>query len=221
MIMIDDAGSGSFVGGTCIGIYETQSRWYSSFVIPIEYFNDVNFQKKAYLDYAIKKITDSMALFPDIREVVLCRGYMFDLAEKSLKKKGFDIRREKIEGILQSKIEASFKDHVMELGLFPGYIKYTQYPFHFHKLLRWVLANPRERVRHCKTGWKSWKQHKNVKTDVSYKTIEYSNIYCMKCGSRIYPGEESKVISYSTNKTNYIYLHTACPQSILSRDLNS
>ena len=36
MIQIDDAGSGSFVGGTCIGFYRPETNEYFFEIIPVE-----------------------------------------------------------------------------------------------------------------------------------------------------------------------------------------
>ena len=50
MIQIDDAGSGSFVGGTCIGVYRPETNEYYFDIIPVELYNEENMPKKLYLD---------------------------------------------------------------------------------------------------------------------------------------------------------------------------
>lgn len=54
MLQIDDAGSGSFVGGTCIGIYKPETNDYYFDIIPIELYSKENFAKKYYLDEALR-----------------------------------------------------------------------------------------------------------------------------------------------------------------------
>ncbi|NLK97583.1 MAG: hypothetical protein GX272_05800, partial [Epulopiscium sp.] len=49
MIQIDDAGSGSLIGGTIIGIYRTDTGEYIDEVIPLKYYSKSNMKKKAYL----------------------------------------------------------------------------------------------------------------------------------------------------------------------------
>jgi hypothetical protein len=53
MIQIDDAGSGSFVGGTCIGLYRPETNEYFFDIIPVELYNKENFKKKLYLDEVV------------------------------------------------------------------------------------------------------------------------------------------------------------------------
>ncbi|NMA32945.1 MAG: hypothetical protein GX940_00115, partial [Clostridiaceae bacterium] len=53
MIQIDDSGSGSFVGGTCIGIYRPETNEYYFDIIPVELYDTDNFAKKNYLDEVV------------------------------------------------------------------------------------------------------------------------------------------------------------------------
>ncbi|WDC83815.1 hypothetical protein PL321_15165 [Caloramator sp. mosi_1] len=56
MIQIDDAGSGSLVGGTAIGIVRVETNEYMWDVIPIKYFTTPYFENKRYEDYALSII---------------------------------------------------------------------------------------------------------------------------------------------------------------------
>ena len=59
MVQIDDAGSGSFVGGTCIGIYRPETNEYFFEIIPVELYNRENFKKKLYLDEVVRIVDES------------------------------------------------------------------------------------------------------------------------------------------------------------------
>jgi hypothetical protein len=48
MIQIDDAGSGSLVGGTCIGLYWTKYKKYKYDFIPLDCYTPENFKEKKY-----------------------------------------------------------------------------------------------------------------------------------------------------------------------------
>ncbi len=52
MIQIDDAGSGSLIGGTCIGAIRIETGEYYNEIIPINLFNKENFKNKSYIYYA-------------------------------------------------------------------------------------------------------------------------------------------------------------------------
>ena len=59
MIQIDDAGSGSLIGGTCIGIIRVETNEYYYEIIPVELFNMVNFKNKTYIYYTTKIIKNA------------------------------------------------------------------------------------------------------------------------------------------------------------------
>ncbi len=213
MIQIDDAGSGSFVGGTCIGVYRPETNEYYFDIIPVELYSNENFKKKLYLDEVVK-ITERAfnALQVDKNEPIdVCRGYMFDALKKWFKDNGYSWNSIQITGRFQEIVEQNFELYTIRLGLPEMYIKFTKYPFHFHKLLRWVLADYDNRIDLCKTGWKSWQKIKELHTQQFEDTISNPHIYCMKCGSHIAPGSLARVVTYTSNKENYIYMHKNCP----------
>ena len=54
MLQIDDSGSGSFVGGTCIGVYRPETNEYYFDIIPVELYNRENFGSKIPLTKSLK-----------------------------------------------------------------------------------------------------------------------------------------------------------------------
>ena len=52
IIQIDDSGSGSLLGGTCIGAIRIETSEYVYDFIPLEYYSPENFKAKKYLEKA-------------------------------------------------------------------------------------------------------------------------------------------------------------------------
>lgn len=213
MIQIDDAGSGSLIGGTYIGVLRIETGQYYSDIIPISLYDEKNFKKKYYLDYACTIVQEAFKSI-DVdtsEEIEICQGYMFDATRAYLSKKGYNYNSTSISEPLQSIIEKSFENYSISLGLHPDFVKYTKYPFHFHRLLRWVYADYNNRQKLCKTGWKSWRKYGHLQP-TSYTDYVYTgNYYCLKCGKKINSCSPVKVIKYISNAPNIIYLHKVCP----------
>jgi len=212
VVQIDDAGSGSLVGGTCIGAMRVETKEYFYDFIPVNLYQNGNFHSKKYLEKSrdivfnlLKKLKISKE-----EEIQICQGYMFDLARKELKKQGYNFRSTKIGEPLQSLVEETFKNYALELGVPLQYVKYTKYPLHFHRILRWVYANYPERCKLCKTDWKSWNKYGNLSVKTSYDILYKTNYSCLRCGKRIMPGSRIKVLEYISNCPNTIYLHDRC-----------
>lgn len=212
MIQIDDAGSGSLVGGTCIGILRPETGEYYHEIIPVQLYNEENFKNKGYIYYTtnvIKNAFSKMKVDQD-ESISVCQGYMFEHARKYLKESRFKFSSEKIEEPLQSIIEKTFEDYTISLGLPRAFISYTKYPFHFHRLLKWVYADYENRTALCKTGWKSWMKYSDMERRVYYDKLLKSNYVCLKCGDRIPDNSRVKVIKFFTDKVNYVYVHKNC-----------
>lgn len=212
MVQIDDSGSGSLVGGTCIGAIRTETGEYVYDFIPLEYYRSDTFQSKKYL---MKSSQIVMALLRQLQlqageEVEICQGYMFDHARERLKKKKIHYHSGKIGEPLQSRIEETFQHYALSLGVPPQYVKYTKYPLHFHRILRWVYADYENRACLCKTGWKSWKKYGSLDIDVKEDILYSSNYVCLKCGKGIKKGSKVKRLEYFSNCPNTIYLHIRC-----------
>jgi hypothetical protein len=212
MLQIDDAGSGSFVGGTCIGIYRPETNEYYFDIIPVELYNKDNFKKKTYLDEVVNITAAALQnLDPARGEMIeICRGYMFDKLKVWLRDKGYPWYSTQITGRIQEIVEKNFELYTETLGLPWHYIKYTRYPFHFHKLLRWVYADYDNRIRLCKVGWKSWQKIEGIVPDVSDACMCASSFMCMRCGRQIKPRSEISVIRFVSNRENYVYIHKRC-----------
>lgn len=212
MIQIDDAGSGSFVGGTCIGVYRPETNEYYFDIIPVELYNKENFKKKLYLDEVVNIVKTAFQLLDVAKSesIEICRGYMFEKLKDWLNENEFCWYSTHITGRIQEVVEKNFELYTIKLGLPETYIKYTKFPFHFHKLLRWVFADFSNRIGICKVGWKSWERTENTKPEVHQGIMELPNIYCLKCGRHIKKGSKIKILCYVSNKKNYIFIHDRC-----------
>jgi hypothetical protein len=212
LIQIDDAGSGSLIGGTCIGIIRVETGEYLYEFIPIKFYSKEYFSKKLYLDYVITIIN---RLFKTINvekteNIKVCRGYMFDKLRKWLKEHNYNYESTKITDPLQTKIESTFEEYAISLGLPKEFISYTKYPFHFHRILKWVYADFDNRKKLCKTGWKSWKKYENLKISYEHDFLAKSNYICLKCGRPIKNNSKVMKLKYTSNRPTTIYIHDRC-----------
>lgn len=212
MIQIDDAGSGSLIGGTCIGVLRKETMEYYYDFIPIELYRNPSFYRKEYLEYVIKIINP---IFKKLcvskkEKIELCRGYMFDNLRQWLTKEGYEYTSCKIEEPLQDIIEKTFEEYCLKLGLYENCIRFNKYPFHFHTILKWVYADHENRKLLCKTGWKSWIKYGNLDVIEDEIIISKNNIICLKCGQSIPKGIKAKTIIYTTNKKTILFLHSNC-----------
>ncbi|SES69199.1 hypothetical protein SAMN05660297_00265 [Natronincola peptidivorans] len=212
MIQIDDAGSGSLLGGTIIGALRVETNEYYHSVIPLDYYKGENFQKKAYIHYVISIVEDLLnKLKVDKNEPIeVCRGYMFDASTIWLRENNYNYVKTVIKDPLQTKIEQSFEEYAIGLGLPKMFISYTKYPFHFHRILKWVYADYPNRSILCKTGWKSWKKHGNLKLQYSSEVIKTKNLICLKCYNIIPHKSIGKVITFYSNRKTKVFIHPTC-----------
>lgn len=212
MIEIDDAGSGSLVGGTCIGIIRRETNEFVYDIIPVELYKPPDYENKAYTKEVIsivKKLFDKISVSKD-EKIKVCSSYIFDELRHWMIESGYSWENSKIQDPLQSLIEKTFEQHAVMVGLPQNFIRFTRYPFHFHRLLKWVFADYDTRVRVCKTGWKSWQKYGLVERKETYGFVEKSNYYCLKCGQKINDGSFVKIIKYTSDRKNTVFLHDHC-----------
>ena len=124
MLQIDDAGSGSFIGGTCIGIYRPEKNEYYFDIIPVELYNKENFKKKTYLLEVVKIVSIAFKnLNVDKKEIIeICRGYMFASLKEWLTENGYFWYSTQITGNIQEIVEKNFELYTIKLGLMEEYI---------------------------------------------------------------------------------------------------
>jgi hypothetical protein len=212
MIQIDDAGSGSFVGGTCIAVYRRETNEYYFDIIPIELYSKENFKNRFYLIEVVNIVSTAFKLLNVKKSecIEICRGYMFEKLNQWLSDSGYNWYSTHICGNFQDIVEKNFELYTVKLGLPRDYIKYTKYPFHFHKLLKWVYSDFDNRISDCKVGWKCWEKLEGIKPTVAFSKMDEQRFFCLKCGKFIRKGSKIKVLHYYSNRDNYVYLHSDC-----------
>ncbi|EOD01092.1 hypothetical protein [Caldisalinibacter kiritimatiensis] len=212
MIQIDDAGSGSLIGGTCIGILRVETGEYEYEFIPVKFYSKKYFKTKLYLDYVVTIVKRLFKLLnvKKSEKIYVCRGYMFDKLRLWFDENNYIYESTKITNPLQDKIESTFEQYAISFGLPEEFIRYTKYPFHFHRILKWVYADYDKRKKLCKTGWKSWSKYENLKTIIETDYIVKSNYVCLKCGAPIKNNSKVIRIKYVSNRPTSIYLHYKC-----------
>ena len=210
-IEIDDAGSGSLIGGTGIGILRIESGEYLFRIIPIRYFQPPHFHKKNYQAYVVSIIKNAFLKLSVTKKepIRVCRGYVFDALREWMQQEKYDWANTKIEGTLQHLVEESFNEYVIKLGLPRDFVKHARYAYGFHRLLKWVFADFANRSMLCKSGWKSWQKWSTVPCEAFSARAE-KNLFCLKCGLPIQNNEEIIILKYTTNKDWLVYLHPAC-----------
>lgn len=214
MIEIDDAGSGSLIGGTGIGLMRMETQEFIFRVIPLDLFQDPQFREKKYQKYVTKIVRSAFTKLKVSREepIHLCRGYVFDELRHWLTAQGYTWESTKIEGPLQQQVEDSFSKYVINLGLPRNFVQHAKYAFGFHRLLKWVFADFENRAQLCKSGWKSWSKWSTVEQTVTAGLAEKA-VYCLKCGHLIKKGEKIVTLQYSTNRDWALDLHSCCKTS--------
>lgn len=212
MIQIDDAGSGSLLGGTIIGVLRVETKEFQYDIIPLKFYQGEYFENKEYINYVvtiIKRIFKNLKV-DKTEEIQVCRGYMFDKLKPWLDENGYIYTSTEIKDPLQTIIEKTFEEYTINLGIPESFIVYTKYPFHFHRILKWVYADYNNRSQLCKKGWKSWKKYCNLETKLSTEMIKSKNLVCLKCNQPIDQHSNASVKTYISNRVNKIYLHQHC-----------
>jgi len=157
VILIDDAGWGDLILGVVVGALKLPEHRYMERRIPVSAFQSPNFERKLYLDEAMRiaeEIVDVMQ--PDEKTYFkVCSGYILSRIREYLRQRGFHVETVKIEGELQERVEKSYVDWCIEVGVPPEKLKDKR---RFYPLLEWVAEKIELRERLVKTGWKSWRE---------------------------------------------------------------
>ena len=212
MIQIDDDGSGSLLGGNFIGTLRVETLEYRYGIVPVEFYSPDNFKTKRYLDAVVEIVAHSLStLNADKNErIYVCRGYMFDRLKEWLEGNFHNWESTVINDPLQTIVETTFEEYAISLGLPRHYISYTKYPFHFHRLLKWVYADYQNRKGLCKQGWNSWQKYGNLDRKIYLERAVDSNYCCLICGKKIHKGSPARVVQYITTTLNRAYTHIEC-----------
>ena len=157
VILIDDAGWGDLILGVVVGALKLPDHRYMERRIPVTAFQSPNFERKLYLDEAVRIAEEIVQVMkPDKKTYFkVCSGYVLSRIRAYLKQRGFHVETTKIEGELQERVEKSYIDWCIEVGVPPERLRDKR---RFYPLLEWVAEKVELRERLVKTGWKSWQE---------------------------------------------------------------
>lgn len=155
-ILIDDAGWGDLILGAVIGALKLPERRYMERRIPVTAFQSPNFEDKVYLDEAVRISREIVeAMQPDEETYFkVCSGYILSGIRSYLQRQGYHVEKAKITGELQERVEKSFIEWCIEVGVPRETVENRK---RFYPILEWVADKIELRERLVKTGWKSWK----------------------------------------------------------------
>lgn len=155
-IIVDDAGIGDLLFGVVIGAFRSETQEFRYDVIDVKYFRGSRFKTKEYLDVAseiVVRLLDKLRLKQD-EAIQICRGYVFDEAVDSLRKKYGDrqVARVAVTGEAQRLTEIAYLDEIRNLGYEPVKEREEKKAKSFFHMMNWLKRNP-ERLIYAKTGW--------------------------------------------------------------------
>ncbi len=155
-IIMDDAGTGDLLFGVIISAFRDSTHEFRYNIIDVKYFKARAFLRKSYLRQCSKIVSKLLAeMKPKSEEEIhICRGYIFDDAIETLKRKyGEDrIRRVKVTGEAQDLTEIAYIDEVRNLGYEPIEERENKRAKSFFHMMSWLKKNPK-RLKYAKTGW--------------------------------------------------------------------
>jgi len=170
MIMIDDSGIGSLLGGACIGVYNTENNNFYSRLIPVKYFQKPRFERKEYLDkawdIAIHGVTSVCKGSIETKTTIqICRGFLLSKIREmflSLQNEFLNIEFVEIKKPLQPLLEEQFSKSLAKYGV--PKISDGAHRISFDDMVKWVNEDLVNREKYVKTGWKSWAEKYRQKT---------------------------------------------------------
>jgi len=159
VILIDGAGWSDLILGVVVGALnlDLPEARYMERRIPISSFQPPNFEKKKYLDDAVK-IADKIiqVMQPDAETTFkVSSAYVLSSIRENLRERGFRVEEVDVTGELQEKVERGYIRWCKEMG---APTERLEDKGRFWTFLEWVAERPELREKLVKTGWKSWKK---------------------------------------------------------------
>jgi len=216
-ILIDDAGSGNFVGGMVISGYAEAIDKYKSVVIQPQDYNDTVEDMQQKTLKCVKEIIDYFSEY-SIISVFLCQSNLFDLSALHLVDCGYVVLRGRIEGKLQDIIEYDFLNHLKELGL-PHYIdfyakiisrdKNSGYRILNNFCINYIKIDLQKRLAICKSRTKLFEDLAKavIHRDIIENRFGAKPKLCCNCGKYINDKELFKHTTSNFNSVFYTHIH--------------
>jgi hypothetical protein len=175
-ILIVDAGWGDLILGVVV-VALSRTRYshlklsgqkYMERRIPTSSFQPPNFENKRYLDDAVKIAEEIVDVMRADKETCfkVSSGYVLSSIRRFLSEKGFNVEEVEITGELQERVERSYLEWCVEVGVPSERLEGER---RFWTFIEWVAEKPWLRETLVKTGWNSWAEKWRQKAFEVYK----------------------------------------------------
>jgi hypothetical protein len=156
-IIIDNAGWGDLLLGVVVGAVKPPDRRYMERRISTSAFQPPNFEKKRYLDDAVKIAEEIVEVMqPDEQtHFEVSSSYVLSSVRRYLQNRGFKVEKVDATGELQEMVQRGYVRWCVEAGVPADLLKTKR---RFWTLLEWVAEIPHLREGLVKTGWASWQR---------------------------------------------------------------
>lgn len=167
IISIDDSGWGFLLGGTLVGIHDSQSGIVAFCEIPVRYYQSPMFEQKAYLTYAAIEARTLLAtrfhfLDPAAPGLLfkVCTGFVNTQIVELLRIEGFKVETCAIGEPLQSALEKQHREYIKRLTnadvyYDPKELDPSNIGRAYYDTVEWIQKHNAWGI--AKTGWKSMK----------------------------------------------------------------
>lgn len=162
-IFVDDSGFGMPIGGTLVGVYDTETNEVYIEEVLVEFYQPPLFEQQKYLEEAANKaikILDKLNIDKSKTLIKVCTGFVNVKIKNKLREFGFDVEIAEIGEPLQSELERRHKQYIKSKFGYTDYYdpkEVDNVASEFNKVIKWIKEKPEERLKFAKTGWDFFK----------------------------------------------------------------
>ncbi len=219
LVEIDDAGTGSPVGGVVIGCRKGDTFVYEV-IPPMNFHNRGVFSKEIQIQVReiVKKLLQKVSFNHEEDEILICSSKIFNETRNWLEKQNIRWKLGKVRGKTQDLVEFAFDFHLVQIGvprlLLKRLIEYKHYVI---ELLKWVALDLENRSKYVKKYFKVWRNNwSKVKVILEEGQIKKNKKYCIICGRDIKEDDKIVTIKYITPAKVYTSMaHKECTRGLL------
>ncbi|MHA1886864.1 MAG: hypothetical protein ACTSX0_02465, partial [Promethearchaeota archaeon] len=157
-VEIDDSGTGDIIGPAFILFWRRETNTLVKKEVPLELYQQKNFNTltKEYIRELFKEVFQIMDI-PPTEDIWLCTGPCFDEARKWLQENRYNYHDAKIEGYLQTQVESTYLDYLIENYDFPKEKAILESgKKRFFAIFNWVVDDFPRRIKFIKSGFDKW-----------------------------------------------------------------
>ncbi len=157
-IEIDDSGTGDLIGPGFILFWRRETNTLVTKEVPLELYQQKEFNTltKNYIKDLFISTFQEMEI-PPTEDIHLCTGPCFDTARDWLKENSFNYHDAKIEGYLQTQVEGTYLNYIIEEYNFPPKkASIESGKKRFFAIYHWVIKDFPRRSLFVKSGFEKW-----------------------------------------------------------------